>query len=126
LTGIALLGAAVATIGSRLVQAEIDAVQTAKKESRKRLLQIYDHMPDVITNIRRASNKSDKKVLMEAKKHLASIPLPQFPPGLVTFWKTARWIIQSLTVVALGGMLVGRLEGWSFLNSIYYSLITGE
>ena len=125
LTGIALLGAAVATIGSRLVQAEIDAVQKAKIESRKRLFQMYDSMPMVVRIIRRANSREKKKIMAEAKKRLEIIKLPHFPSGMVVFAKAARNVLQSLAIVAIGGFVVGRFEGWSLANSMYYSLITG-
>ena len=126
LAGIALLGAAVATIGSRLVQAEVDAAKLAQRESRKRLLQVYEKMPKLVTKMRRASNKEQKNMIKEAKKQLASIPLPHLPSFVKTIWKTIGWIMQSLLVVALCGVFIGRLEGWSYFNSIYYSMITGR
>lgn len=125
ISGIALLGAAVARIGSRLVQAEIDAVKTARQQSQRRILQVYDRMPKAVLKMRRASHKNHNRVMHEARELLASIPHPQFPPFLTTFWKAARYIIQSLTVVALGGLVIGYLEGWKWYDSIYYGLITG-
>ena len=126
LAGIALLGAAVATIGSRLVQAEVDAAKMAQRESRKRLLQVYDKMPKLVTKIRRASNKEQKNMIKEARRQIASIKLPHVPSFIKTLWKTIGWITQSLLVVALCGVVIGRLEGWSYFNSIYYSMITGK
>ena len=48
IAGIALLGAAVARIGSRLVAAEIEAVKKARKQSQRSLLQVYDKMPKAV------------------------------------------------------------------------------
>eukprot|EP00429_Kryptoperidinium_foliaceum_P040018 CAMPEP_0176170146 /NCGR_PEP_ID=MMETSP0120_2-20121206/87111_1 /TAXON_ID=160619 /ORGANISM="Kryptoperidinium foliaceum, Strain CCMP 1326" /LENGTH=318 /DNA_ID=CAMNT_0017507955 /DNA_START=257 /DNA_END=1209 /DNA_ORIENTATION=- len=126
ISGIALLGAAVANIGSRLVAAEVNVMQEARKQSQRRLLQIYDKMPKAILKIRRANNKHQTKVLQEAKDLIASIPHPHFPPFMTTFWKAARYIIQSLSVVALGGLLIGRLEGWKWYDSLYYGLMTAS
>lgn len=103
ISGIALLGAAVARIGSRLVQAEMDAVKQTQKQSQRQLLQLND------------------------KIHLdAILPHPHFPPFLATFWKAARYIIQSLAVVAAGGLFIGFLEGWKWYDSLYYGLMTGK
>jgi potassium channel subfamily K len=127
LVGIALLGAAVATIGSRLVQAEIEAAKLARRQSQKSLLQVYDRMPKLVTSLRRASKKEHKKVVAEAKQHLSLLQLPHVPPAIATVWKATRWILQSMFVVAFGDLVIGRFEGsWSWQNSLYYSLITGK
>jgi hypothetical protein len=126
ISGIALLGAAVARIGSRLVEAEIDAVKVARKQSQRQILQVYDRMPKAVLKMRRSSHKNQKKMFHEARELLASIPHPHFSPFLTTFWKAARFIIQSLTVVALGGLVIGYLEGWKWYDSLYYGLITGK
>jgi hypothetical protein len=85
-------------------------------------------VPKAVTKLQRAtsSNKQQKKILLEAKKILASIPDPPFPKGFYTFWNAARYVVQSLAVVALGGLVIGKLEGWSWIDSIYYSFITGK
>ncbi len=126
ISGIALLGAAVARIGSRLVEAEIKAVKNARKQSQRRLVQIYDKMPKAVMALRRSSHKNHNKVMQEARDLLASIPHPHFPPFLTTFWKAARYIIQSLCIVAVGGLVIGRLEGWTWYDSLYYGLMTGR
>jgi hypothetical protein len=125
LCGIALLGAAVASIGSRLVQAEIDAVKAAQRQSRKRMYQVYDHMPNILKKMRRASKKEKAKVMIEAKKTLRAINLPQFSSGLRIFLKTIQYVLQSLAVVGFGGLVVGYFEGWHWIDSLYFSLITG-
>ena len=126
LTGIALLGAAVATIGSRLVQAEMEAAAIARRQSRKRLIQVYEKMPKVIRNVRKATHKEEKKTLMEARKLLQSMPHPHLPKPLTRIWKATRWVLQSLALVAFGGLVIGKLEGWSMFDSIYYAMITGK
>jgi hypothetical protein len=47
--GIALLGAAVADIGTKLVQLEADTVHIIQQESRKRVLDVYEKLPRVVT-----------------------------------------------------------------------------
>lgn len=88
-------------------------------------MQVYDKMPKVLTNLRRASNKEQKKAMLEAKQHLAAIPRPHIPSRLVTLWKEFQSALQALSVIAFGGLLIGRLEGWPWFTSIYYSVITG-
>ncbi|KAG7337595.1 Kef-type transporter NAD-binding protein 2 [Nitzschia inconspicua] len=86
-TGIALLGAVVASLGSKLVSLEMEAVGRVKLESKKRLLKIYDLMP---------------KIDLEGYFGMS----------------------KSLLVVIVGGIFIGRLEGWSLCDSIYYSIVT--
>ena len=130
IVGIALLGAAVATIGSRLVKAEIDAARIAREQGRKRLIQVYDQLPHVKkkTPKRNPTKQEEKesKAKEAARLHLPNIRFPKIPPGVITILNAIRTIIQSLFVVAIGGLVIGKLEGWSISNSLYYSLITAS
>lgn len=126
ISGIALLGAAVARIGSRLVEAEITAIENARKQSQRQLLQIYDKMPKAVMALRRSSHKNHNKMIHEARELLASIPHPHFPSFLTTFWNAARYIIQSLCIVAVGGLVIGHIEGWKWYDSLYYGLMTAS
>lgn len=126
LTGIALLGAAVATIGSKLVQAEVEAVSKAKKESRKRLFQMYDHMPKIVRKVQQAEPKEKENVMKEASKKLTKIHVPILAKRYSIVLNAARYVAQILGVVAFGGLVVGKFEGWSVIDSFYYSLITAS
>lgn len=126
LSGIALLGAAVARIGSRLVEAERDAAKQTRKKTQKALLQIYDRMPRVVRNLRRSSQNNRRSVIQEARELLSSIPHPHFPPALATFWKATRFILQSLLAVALGGLVIGYLEGWKWYDGLYFGVVTAS
>jgi potassium channel subfamily K len=118
--GISLLGAAVATIGSKLVQAEAETVKIAQKESRKRILQLYDKLP----KIRSASKKGGQGLAEEVRKEYAA--RSRIPKSVIDVWKTVRWLGQSLLVVAAGGLILGRIEGWNVIDSLYYALITAS
>lgn len=83
-------------------------------------------MPKVVANRRSVGKEDEKKVTLESKDGLESLPVPRVRSFMVRIWKATRWILQSLSVAALGGIIIGRLEGWSWFNSIYYSMITGK
>lgn len=125
-TGIALLGAAIATIGSKLVQTEVETIQLAQRESRKQLLKAYDRMPKLLTSLRRANKKEQNKIIKEARKHLEETPIPRLSKAVINLWKGIRWIGQSLLVVLAGGLILGKLEGWNTADSLYYALITAS
>jgi hypothetical protein len=149
-SGIALLGAIVANLGSKLVSLELETMNKVQSESRKNLLMIYDKMPKIIKNVKRnkmeqrtntdqqptdiaqqvkdetqkeiSSSKDDSVVIED----LPSLILNQPKPIGVTIWKTTQWVLKSLMVVIVGGLIIGRLEGWSVCDSIYYSLVTAS
>lgn len=128
ISGIALLGTAVASIGSRLVQAENEAMDRARKQSRKRIIQIYEKMPTAVKVIQEETKEGDRsraRGMESALKIFDAIPHPQFPRFIEAFWKAMRYVLQSLFLVACGGLLIGKLEGWAWFDSMYFSLITG-
>jgi hypothetical protein len=123
-SGIALLGAVIATIGSKLVQAEMDGIDQARKESRKRLFQLMEGMPKLVQSIR-GGNKQEQHKLIQETKELLGIAKLKMPQPVSIVFKFVRYVYQSLAVVVVGGLVIGKLEGWNWLDSLYYSLITG-
>jgi potassium channel subfamily K, other eukaryote len=136
-SGIALLGAVVASLGSKMVSLEMEAVGRVKQESKKRLLKIYDLMPKIIHKTKNTKTGEEKtKILEQIKQDFSnsteiieqeeSLPalLAKPVPMKIRIWKAFTWMCKSLSVVIAGGILIGRLEGWSILDSVYYSLVT--
>ena len=126
IAGIALLGAAVATIGSKLVQEGVETAKLAEKESRKRLIQIYDKMPKLVKTLREGDKDEHPTIVEIASQTPAVSMLRRFLKPFVSLWTGLRWILSSLLVVAFSGLIMGKLEGWNFTDSIYYSLITAS
>jgi hypothetical protein len=121
--GLAFLGAAVAVVGSSVVQAEIDAVQTARKESRKRLMQLFEGMPAILK-----LQKPSKAVL--STQYMAQIEKNRPPvPKLVTEMKNIlRSVAPVMSIVVLGGLIMRYLNksSWSIGESIYFALVTAS
>jgi hypothetical protein len=67
LGGIAFLGAAVATVDSGLVQAEMDAAEKARRLSHQRLMHIFEGMPQVVGRFRKQSNGEQKELVYSRK-----------------------------------------------------------
>eukprot|EP00980_Cylindrotheca_fusiformis_P015846 scaffold4637_cov128-Cylindrotheca_fusiformis.AAC.17 len=120
--GISLLGAAVATIGSKLIQAEAETVKLAQSESRKRIIQLYDKLP----GLRSAIKMGDDTGLAaeEARKEYSAGF--RIPKAVVDVWRGVRWLSHSLLIVVAGGIIMGRVEGWNTVDSLYYALITAS
>jgi hypothetical protein len=137
-SGIALLGAIVASVGSNLVSLEVEAVQKVQMESRKSLMRVYDVMPKILHRTKNASSAEEKiQIYQEVKEevlaHNTSVKGEKSLPFLLlskplpltsTIWRTVQWVGKSLMVVVVGGFLIGWFEGWSTCDSIYYSIVT--
>ena len=118
LGGVAFLGIAIATIGSALVEAELEA---AKKLGAKRFMKIFDHVPPAFHGggIAKTETTSTGGSNQQAAATSASS------------WTTASsWkgliskFLPSLSLLFVGGGIIGQFEGWSWFDSIYYSFIT--
>jgi hypothetical protein len=70
LGGIAFLGAALAAVGGSLVQAEIKTAQKARDKSRRRLMQMFEGMPNTVSRFRSQSHKEQKTSLKKGQKSL--------------------------------------------------------
>jgi len=117
-TGIAMLGAAIASIGSKLVEVETATARQVEKLSRKRLVEMHDKLP----TLKKATSKKEKAKVI---KGIVS-KTPHIPNVAKSVLNGARWLAQSLLVVLLGGILLGNVEGWSRIDSLYYALITSS
>ncbi|KAL3934112.1 MAG: hypothetical protein SGBAC_010102 [Bacillariaceae sp.] len=119
-TGIALLGAAIASIGSKLIQVETEAAKRAKTASQKSFLKMFDKMP----KLKKADKNEKKRIVKDivANNH-QQLHLPKAATAVLN---GVRWVAQSGLVVILAGMLLGKVEGWKMTDSVYYALITAS
>jgi potassium channel subfamily K len=118
LLGISMLGAAIGTIGSNLIEAETKVLKAAEHAGRKRLLELLDTV--VASSPRQLMSKLEqegapasqdgKKVAPVGWKHMVL--------------KLINKLIPAVSVLVVGGLWMGRLEGWSWFDSLYYSIIT--
>lgn len=120
-TGIAMLGAAIASIGSKLVEIETAAARRAEKLSRKRIVNMYEKLP----KLKKAETKKERAKIIQAI--LSHTPkAPHIPERATSLLQGARWLAQSLMIVAIGGLLLGKVEGWNSIDSLYYAFITAS
>lgn len=117
LGGVVILGAVISTIGTRLINAEVEAIQAAEKASRQHIMSVLDAMPTIVT-----SNRTRPKMVQEKRE-----------PVLIPSWKqningklmeTVINVLSASSVLIFGGLVMGRLEGWQWRDSLYYSFIT--
>ena len=119
LAGVVILGAAISSIGTRLINAEVEAIQVAERASRRSLLNVFDALPRLLTNNStqpiKFKNEPEK---MEIEKQV-SVPIWR-----QLLMKATKTVVPAFSVLFMGGLLMGRLEGWQWPDSLYYSLIT--
>ena len=114
--GIAFLGAAVATICSSFVQAEVEAVKKVETAGKRRVLKLFRGMPKKIEK-----EKQQSKIRQESKKEKKEAPKWA---SQLNFLKSC---IPSLAIIHVGGAIMGYLNGgWTFLESMYYAIITAS
>jgi hypothetical protein len=133
LGGIAFLGAAIATIGSTVVNAEREAVAVAKKKSRDKLLRLFCDMPHVLGKFRQKSTAQQLKVVRHAEAKTPDQDCPKTAAsGPKKWYQTVRRLllpaIPSLSLILTGGLVMRFLEGntWSLIETLYFSLVTAS
>jgi potassium channel subfamily K len=115
LSGISILGAAIATIGSRLVQKENDMIQAAREASRKRVLGFVNAIAGTEDDGGNSTTTEHETI----RKNSSNVPSWRHTIRLL-----ARKSIPAFSALLLGGVCMGKLEGWTVVDSIYYSFIT--
>jgi len=111
----------------RFVQAEVEAMQRARKESRRRLMQLFEGMPKVLKHHRGRSRQERIQELQEAQSKLER-SLNKSVPHRVVIQKALTSAFPSLTVILSGAAIVQYLNGnawWSF-DTVYLGLITAS
>jgi Ion channel len=131
-SGIVLLGSAVATLGSNLVQTQVEAVATAAAESKKRLMGLFEGMPGALTKYRSRPRGPVTNSYLEslASSSDSLLRRPDDYPQEIQTVKVGdqlRRILPALATVFVGGFITNVLNGgsWTSLDSVYYSLVTG-
>ena len=132
ISGISILGIALSTIGSRLAELESNMVKKARKASRQRLKAFWHALTEdehfkhlhLGRNNKKAkddtnSNATPKKE--EKEKKTTTTPEPLWRQTLKSIFSKS---IPAFAVIVVGGTIMGRVEGWSLLDSIYYAFIT--
>lgn len=108
LSGIALLGAAIATIGSRLMERENAILKAAEETSRRRMMQLFQ-----------AFQKGETILVSKNDSKQHDIPLWR-----QTIGNLLKKSVPAIVALMVGGSIMGHIEGWSWMDSIYYSFIT--
>lgn len=136
--GVLFLGAALASIGANLVEAEVAALDAARKASRRSVLGVFDHMPHVLERFRTNGHNNNAtsfvnttevldmlNVTATAEEKSSSLSVVANPkPWWTTLRRIALKYVPIYSLLFLGGVMIGRLEGWAWLDSIYYAIIT--
>jgi len=105
LVGIALLGTAVASVGSSIAQVEIEAIQNARSQSQTQLSRLIDRMPTALTKFKAASQpdeylksleKEDDRRVVSARTGLGQLSSSVVKKSLGTLPDTTNRYLQQL------------------------------
>jgi potassium channel subfamily K len=120
LFGISILGAAIATIGSQVMEKETQMMQAAQEAGRRSVLEFWETNDDdeANKNGNRNGNRNNARTSTSQENEKPPITMLRL---LVRILKNAY---PSLSVLLAGGLSMGYIEGWSWTDSIYYSFIT--
>jgi Ion channel/EF hand len=109
--GIVSLGVTIATIGSALVEAELEAIQSWRTQWF--LSHILPKLRHNQTSHHSDHPSSSEEVSNPTKFSIISLSIDILPR-----------VLPSIILLFLTGCLLGRIEGWSIIDSLYYSIIS--
>lgn len=114
--GIAFLGTAVATISSRLVEAEVEAIEKARQTTKKRIMQVFEGLPKVVPRLKtKDAPKTKQRPTFSTEVRRISVRNQVFR------------LVRTFGIILGGGTIVGYLNGgWGLADSLYYSLVTAS
>lgn len=129
LGGVAFLTAALSAFGASLLQAEVQAMQGAQKAGGRRLMAVFEGMPHVLRKRKNGNHQENHRKDDDTSPNITEVKETQSTPTKT--WKKALAAstikyMAVLPVLFLGGSLIGRIEGWPWSDSIYYSIITAS
>jgi len=125
LAGIAFLGAAVATICSTLVSAEVEAAKTVERASKRRILSLFRDMPKTLGKLRKSESSDEVKQELQQKEEKKKRKRDKWIAKSRPWLSVVKSSLPSLFIIIGGGAIMGYLNGtWSLLDSLYYSAIT--
>lgn len=113
LAGVTLLGAALASIGTRIIDAELHAFQRVENQVKKEIFHYFGS-----TRLHQNGKRKKEKPLDNIMKKINSFSWRQ------QLFSILEQLVPFFVFLFGSGWLIGRLEGWSFLDSTYYSIIT--
>eukprot|EP00566_Odontella_aurita_P018143 CAMPEP_0113581664 /NCGR_PEP_ID=MMETSP0015_2-20120614/31439_1 /TAXON_ID=2838 /ORGANISM="Odontella" /LENGTH=336 /DNA_ID=CAMNT_0000486159 /DNA_START=595 /DNA_END=1605 /DNA_ORIENTATION=- /assembly_acc=CAM_ASM_000160 len=120
-SGLAFLGAALSAVGSSLLKVEEDSVRAAEAASRDRVKRVFEGMPSVMQKVRNSQTTSAHQE-EEVKEEVCAQSEEKTISGIVR--KVVSSFLPALAFLFFGGVFMGKLEGWSWGDSLYFSLIT--
>lgn len=106
--GISILGIAIGSIGSQMLQKENDMIQEVQEAYQRRIWGFFQKL----TKEKNHSKRDSKPKRFQTK------------PWFKTVQKVLTKSIPSIILFLCGGLYMGKLEGWSWTDAIYYSCIT--
>ncbi|KAL7482743.1 hypothetical protein ACHAW6_008404, partial [Cyclotella cf. meneghiniana] len=139
LGGIVILGLALGVIGSRLVEAEIAAAEKMREKSSK-VLEIamtksHRHRrSSILSSYGSEQSLSSLESVESAGDRVYTTPhdetrrvdnlLPNVPSGCGRAFTLVRQYLPGFGPLLIGGLGLGMLEDWCWVDSLYYCVVT--
>lgn len=136
--GILLWSSAIATIGTKLIELETKTATSLLKQTYKhRFLHFDIHMPTIIQNKHQKrgqqENNNDSINKVRNENILSELELldqqhyelSETTPNIIRKTKAILQLLpKPLFVILSCGYVIGKVEGWSIIDVLYYSFIT--
>lgn len=126
LAGIGIIGIALGYIGQNIIQAQVVALQMANRRS------VRESMKETSSKSEAAdgSNGGGDGAAPQAASSLESADNMKAGPGrgLLRHPATRQLLLSLFPIIAiilLGSLVVGSYEGWNWVDSIYWCVVTG-
>lgn len=127
LGGIGCLGICITTLGSNLITAELQAVKMAERESRKRVMNMFEGLPSTLAeesldgDVEEITASSE----LELPESTSNKDLELEPIRLEnTLRQTVVKSVPAFSFLFAGGWIMAMLEGWELPKALYYSVVT--
>ena len=132
LGGIVILGLALGVVGSRLVEAEIDATEKMKKKSAKALekaitLSHLHHANRLNTNKFESSDSLsslDSVGSFDSVGHKVSFEEERTWYKSCSSFNRAFGFFPGFGPLFIGALIIAKLEDWGLVDTVYYCVVT--
>eukprot|EP00977_Amphora_coffeiformis_P009373 scaffold2155_cov162-Amphora_coffeaeformis.AAC.2 len=126
LGGIAFLAAAMAAIGSSIVETEIKTVRAARRVTQRNVLGglkrfLLDRKKETATA---AANVTTTAAVPFTPPPIRVVDHQAEPPPKISVFEVVSRVVPRLGLLVAMGLLLGRIEGWSVVDSVYFGLTT--
>jgi hypothetical protein len=124
LTGVACLGIALGVIGSRLLDAQDAVMKRADHLLQGQVLSVFETTTSTTSTSTTSTMNPPKKQPQQQHQQSPPPPEPEQPPQQHNCSNLFTFLPLLILLVGLA-FLIGKLQGWNTVETIYYLIVTG-